>query len=220
MPTRRQRKGRLRTHPTNEFDIPADTSNDESNGRAGRAVDSDDDVDLSFRAKTRGQKSNTTARKKAKLVRKPTNAKAGGREKSTISPTKLVTPLKRSPAQKSAAKSSLSQQPRPSHGSVITTTAKGNAKAKATYSSSRRHRRDISGDKENRPVDLSDAFSGGEGSLAEGGEDSLELSIADVEKKKPSKEIASIVKKFADVDEWEMEFEDVSLGGNSSPNRR
>ena len=221
MPTRRQRKGRLRTQPANEFDIPADTSNDDSDGHAGPTVNSDDE-DLSFRAETRSRKSKATTGKKAKPARKPTNARVRGREKSTISPTKLVTPLKRPPAQKSAAKSSLSQQP-PGHGSATTTSTKGNAKAEATYSSLRRHRRhhDVSGDKENRPVDSSDAFSGGEeGSRVEGIEDSLELSIEDVEKPKPTKEIRSLVKKFADVDEWEMEFEDVSLGGNSSPNRR
>ena len=36
----------------------------------------------------------------------------------------------------------------------------------------------------------------------------------------PIRELLQMVKKFADVDEWEMEFEDVSLTGNSSPNRR
>ena len=211
MPTRRRRKGRLRTQPVNEFDIPADTSSDDHDGGTSPRVDSDND--LSFRAGTRGRKSKDAKKKKAKPVRKPNNARTRGREKSTISPTKLVTPLKRPTAQKSAAKFSLSQQqqPQPGHGSAATTKKEKGA----TYSS--RHR-DSSGDKENQPVDLSDAFTGAAASPEE--EDLVVEPSIEESKTKPTREMQTIVEKFADVDEWEMEFEDVSLGGNSSPNRR
>jgi hypothetical protein len=217
MPVRRQRKGRLRAQPFGEFDIPADSDGD---GSTGPAVSSGAD-DSNFRPEVRGSRKSkpATTNHKAKptseqnLVRIEGKKDRGRRDKSTISPTKLVTPLKTRPAggtQKSATKSSsLSQQPDCQglgHG-----TAKGKEKGIYSYSSRRRH--DISGDKENRHVDLSGDFSG---SLEE---ESLEPSIEEP-KMKPTKEMELIAKKFADVDEWEMEFEDVSVGGNSSPNRR
>lgn len=94
-----------------------------------------------------------------------------------------------------------------------------------SYSS---HRHDTSADKENRLVVLSGGFSGeGAAAVAEGPDredDWLEQSIEEPTKTKtemqPSKELQQMAQKFADVDEWEMEFEDVSLGGDSSPNRR
>ena len=202
MPTRRQRKGRLRTRHVSEFDIPADTNSDNSDTGAGNETRSDDD--LSFRAASRGRNSKAAAQRKAQPGQKSSNARIRRREKSTISPIKLVTPLKGPIAPKSAAKSSLPQQP----GSATTT-----AKETATYSS---RRRDISGNKENRPVDLSGDFSGGEESPED---DSLEQSIEEAAIP-VTKEMERFAKKFADVDEWEMEFEEVSLGGNSSPNRR
>jgi hypothetical protein len=217
MPIRRQRKGRLRTQPLGEFDIPADSDSD---GGTNPAAGSEDD-DLSFRTETKGRKSKPATKKnKAKPTKKPNPVRTQGkdrgiRDKSTISPTKLVTPLKNRPtAQKPAAKSSLSQQ---QHGPGFATTA-ANEKATISYSS-RRHA--TSGDKENRPVDLSGDFSGAEAGNSEDEDDydSLEQSIEEP-KKQPTKEMKQIAKKFADVDEWEMEFEDVSLGVSSSPNRR
>jgi hypothetical protein len=242
MPARRQRTGRLRSKPLGEFDIPADTDSD---GGTSPAVGSEEGDDLSFRADARGRKSkparkNNNDGSKSKPAKKSNPARTGGkdragRDKSTLSPTKLVTPLPKGrvggASQKSATKSSLSQQQQ-QHvpDSSTTTTATATAKGKATYSSSSSHHRrrrlrllDISGDKENRPVDLSADFSGGEAGNPgdeEDDDDSLEQSIEEPAKTKPTKEMAQLAKKFADVDEWEMEFEDVSLGGNSSPNRR
>ena len=202
MPSRKQRKGRLRSRPVSEFDIPADTSSENSDGGDSPEAGSDDD--LSFRAEVKGRNTKVTTQRKTTAAKKPDNVRIRGRNKSTISPTKLVTPLKGPAAQKSAAKSSFSQPP--GHASAT-------AKEKATYSL-RRH--DTYGDKENRPVDLSGDFSGVEGSPED---DSFEQSIEKPEKQL-TKEMETIAKKFADVDEWEMEFEDVSLGGDSSPNRR
>jgi hypothetical protein len=202
MPSRKQRKGRLRSHPVSEFDIPADTNSENSDGGDSPEAGSDDD--LSFRADIKGRNTKVTTQRKATAAKKPDNVRIRGRDKSTISPTKLVTPLKGPAAQKSAAKSSFSQLP--GHASAT-------AKEKATYSS---RRRDTYGDKENQPVDLSRDFSGVEGSSEDG---SFEQSIEKPEKQL-MKEIETIAKKFADVDEWEMEFEDVSSGGDSSPNRR
>jgi hypothetical protein len=165
MPVRRQRKGRLRSQPLGEFDIPADTEGD---GTTSPAITPGAD-DSSFRpAEVKGSRKSKPATKNHKAkppsernpVRIEGKKDRGRRDKSTISPTKLVTPLKTRPAggaQKSATKSSsLSQQPDGQglgHG-----TAKG--KEKAMYSYSSRRRREISGDKENRPVDLSEDFSG------------------------------------------------------------
>jgi hypothetical protein len=189
-----------------EFDIPADSNSDDSLEVAGPRAGSDDD--LSFRAESRGRKSKATQRK-AMTVKRPNNARIKGTVNSTISLTKAVTPLKRAAVQESAAKSSLSQQP--GHGSAA-------PKPKALYSS---RRRDTYGDKENRPVDLSGDFSGAERENTEVSyeDDSLVQSVEEPEKQ-PAKEMESIAKKFADVDNWEMEFEDVTLGGNSSPDGR
>jgi hypothetical protein len=202
MPSRKQRKGRQRNRPIGEFDIPPDTDSESSGGGDSPGAGSDDD--LSFKAEVKGRNTKVTTKRKATAAKKRDIVRIRDRDKSTISPTKPATPLKDPTAQKSAAKSSFSQPP----GHVSAT-----AKEKATYSS-RRH--DIYSDKENRPVDLSGDFSGVEGSLED---DSFEQSIEKPEKQL-TKEMEMIAKKFADVDEWEMDFEDVSLGGDSSPNRR
>jgi hypothetical protein len=200
MPSRKQRKGRLHNQPVSEFDIPPDTNSENSDGGGGPGAGSDDE--LSFRAESKGRNAKVTAERKATAAKKRDNVRIRGRDKSTISPTKLVTPLKDPTAQKSAAKSSFSQPP--GHAFAA-------AKGKATYSS---RRRDTYGDKENRPVDMSGDFSGVE-RISEG--DSFEQSIEKPEKQR-TKEMEMMAKKFADVDEWEMDFEDVSLGGDSSPN--
>jgi hypothetical protein len=202
MPSRKQRKGRQRNRPIGEFDIPSDTDSENDDGGDRPGAGSDDD--LSFRAEVKGRSTKVTTERKTTAAKKRDNVRIRGRNKSTISLTKPATPLKDPTAQKSAAKSSFSQSP--SHAS---TTAKG----KAT-NSSRRH--DIYGDKENRPVDLSGDFSGVGGSSED---DSFEQSIEKPEKQL-TKEMEMAAKKFADVDEWEMDFEDVSLSGDSSPNRR
>ena len=193
MPTRRQRSGRQRAKTRSEFDIPAESDSDVSHDI--------DDHDESFRARSKGRKSIATTKGKGKLSKLPRNAQRSikGRKatKSTISPAIAVTPLKRPSADMSAAKFSISQQ-------------RDSAKAKTTYAS---HHRDTIGDKENQPVDLSGDFS----SIASPEEDFIEGSPVNLQ---PSKELQAIAKKFADVDAWDMEFEDVTIGGSSSPNRR
>jgi hypothetical protein len=169
----------------------------------------------------KGRNSKPAINAKAKPAKKSTSfAKTEGkdrgrRDKSTLSLSNLVTPQNRPAA---AAKSFLLSQQRPghAHGSTATPTEK----EKATYSSSSR-RHTLSGDKENQPGDLSGDFSGARVGISDGEEDSVAQSIEDSHTKiKPTKELLQMAKKFADVDEWEMEFEDVSLTGNSSPNRR
>ena len=202
MPSRKQRKGRQRNRPIDEFDIPPDT--DSENGDGGDSPGAGSDDGLSFGAEVKGRNTKVTRERKATAAKKRDNVRIRGRDKSTISLTKPATPLKDPTTQKSAAKSSFSQPL--GHASAM-------AKGKATHSS---RRRDIYDDKENRPVDLSGDFSGVERSSED---DSFEQSIEKPEKQL-TKEMEMVAKKFADVDEWEMDFEDVSLGGGSSPNRR
>lgn len=215
LPARRQGRGRLRTRALGEFDIPADSDSDSS------SVPPSEEDDSRFGAGAKSRKSKPGTKTKAKPVKKPTNPARtegkdrGRKDKSTLSPSNLVTPQKRPAA---AAKSFLLSQQRPghAHGSSATPREKG----KATYSYSSHHRA-ASGDKENRPGDLSGDFSGAGVGNSDGQDYSVEPSIEDAETKiKPTKELRQMAKKFADVDEWEMEFEDVSLTGNSSPNRR
>ncbi len=192
MPTRKQRSGRQPPQPQSEFDIPADSNSDASEDL--------DDNDENFRARSKGRKRTATTKGNGKLSKQPSNAQSrikGRTAKSTISPTKAVIPLKRPSADRSAAKFSISQQ-------------RDSAKAKATYAS--RHQ-DTIGDKENQPADSSEDFS----SITSPEEDSIEESLVNTQ---PSKEMQAIAKKFEDVDAWDMEFEDVTIGGSSSPNRR
>jgi hypothetical protein len=214
LPARRRGRVRLRTQALSEFDIPADS--DTSSAPASEEDDS------RFGAGAKSRKTKAAAKTKAKPAKKTTisarteGKDRGRRDKSTLSPSNLVTPQKRPAA---TAKSFVLSQQRPSHAHGSTTTMP-REKGKTTYSYSSR-RRVIYGDKENRPGDLSGDFSGTGVANLDGEDDLVEQSIEDAQTKiKPTKELQQIAKKFADVDEWEMEFEDVSLTGNSSPNRR
>ena len=202
MPTRRKRTDRRRRPAAGDFEIPADSDAEENDSVT--SPDSEDANDPVFVRKQNGRKASSAPSSRAKLIKKPKNARiqAKGRLKqSTISPNKAVTPLKRT------AKPSL--QPASTRTSKATT--------KATYAS--RHR-NASSNKENRPDDLSGDTSG-----AADEDETLEFDegeVAQKEKQRPAKELEKAKALFADIDDWDMEFEDLSAEGlvSSSPNRR
>ena len=200
MPTRRKRTDRRRRPAAGDFEIPADSDGEENHSVT--SPDSGDPHDSVFVGTQKGRKTSRVPSSRAKLTKKPKNAriKAKGRLKqSTISPNKAVTPLKRT------AKPSL--QPASTRTSKATT--------KATYAS--RHR-NASSNKENQQDDLSGDISG---VVDEDG--TLEFDEGEVaQKQKPAKELEKVKALFADIDDWDMEYEDVSAEGlvSSSPNRR
>ena len=216
MPARRQRSRRGQPQVLGDFDIPADSSS-EREELGGAGLDVDESRYLPDQKRQRGKVRRQEPRKQA-LRQNNTQMRSKGRGRagtaSTMSPIR-VTPLKRPPS--TAAKNSSLQQPR----SVLAMPIAG-PRPSITYSS--RDTGKVSTDKENLPAGLSESFSSpanGEGGEFSEDDDDAGLAGNGKTEKSIKNEIEGLQIKFADVDAWEMEFEDVmdeGIGYSSSPN--
>jgi len=207
MPTKRRRTARERTKATSTFDIPEDS--DERDPATTQELSDDDGGDSSFLPTKRGKR---MARKKPSMHPNPARLKVQVAGKSgsfkgktasaatSISSTNLTTPLSRSARNRETK--SPSQQP----SIVASKSAAEDKPSSRRYGGSRPRTSTGTGDKENQWLDMSG-----------GASDSEALDAGDVrqEKERPPKPYKD---KWAEIDAWEMDFEDVDVAtGSSSP---
>jgi hypothetical protein len=214
MPARRRRTARQRTR--NEFDIPADSSSEGDRQDQQGIVSDDDSTPFTLGSRSRNVGSKNTAKSASRPSKQSGAVKAKAKGKATIraiqstrSPAKPVTPLKRA-----------SSQP---HGQNGETTGLRDSKAQATYSSRRPRGTSTKaggGDgKENQP---DDSYNGR--SLEESIEEAEDTPPEEEAKARPpvTAELQQVAAKFREIDDWDLVFEDDTLGDlpSSSPRRR
>jgi hypothetical protein len=206
LPCRRQYRQRRRFDNAEDFDIP-----DEDEGHTARAGADEDELSYlptSKAGKPRRQglaEAKNPNHKNHKSKKDERKSKRTGKGKGSIMHGTSTAKSSTGAAHKGATASSVaktSQLPQPKEPKI--------------YSSRSRHTTE--GDKENQPCDMS--------SLLSSPPDSEELAfeaVTPVTKRGHgafSKELVFQAKKFAEIDMWSMDFEDVSIsGGQSSPFR-
>ena len=205
LPKRRRRAQRQQYDKADEFDIPEDSEDGVSTHARDHHLDSAED-ELSFQPTT-GRGSKRASSVKAKTMPK---ARAMSRVESDKRTNKKRDAKKKGNGVKPALQKSSTTTVTPFKSNGGGTTAKSSqkpGKGGATYSS-RRHRTDA--DKENEPFDTSDEYTLPASSVEE---------VPNVLKE--SAELQEVARKFAEIDDWDMEFEDVTPEGHSSsPSRR
>lgn len=204
LPRRRHHVQRPHYGVANDFDIPEDSENEDSSRGGHQQLASDED-ELSFQptnkgAKKRAQSAKPKASAKGKVKAgqgddRRANKKHNAKKKGDKPALQKISTTTTTPLKRNRGGSTAKSSQKPEKGG-------------ATYSS---HRHAIDIDKENLP---SDTFN-----------ESLSP-VTSIEKVpdlvEASNELKQVAKKFAEIDDWDMEFEEVTIDGlgSSSPSRR
>lgn len=201
LPHRRQRRPHRHYKTATDFDIPDDSELEEvEDDHLGEIEPGEDELSAHApirKPEKRGSRSNArngvlgpTTKPAAKNQKTKTKSRENVLQTFSTPKSNSISPLKMATA-RAAAKSSQQQ----------------GRTGKTTYSSRGHH--GAEGDKENRPFDTSSSLSSApttEGLASDEGGAHLEA----------SKEMREMAKKFAVVDDYEMEFEDVTISGSGS----